>query len=247
MITEPQRRHFRLKSPRVPSLLLVVALAAAACGSSDGTPTTDAGAETTASTEAALTNAGVPTLADESDEDADSSESDSESDADADGGAPEEGDPEEGDTDTDGDATQEAAVQEFIACMTEEGVDAGALNATTDPAEIEAITSDPIFIAAEEVCSPILEDAFGDISLDPAMEAAIAERSAEMAACAREFLDIEIPDDILLLDEDDPRAIAVFDYETTPEEEAKIDACFDEILGDVIDDDGNLIAPEEGE
>lgn len=141
---------------------------------------------------------------------------------------------------------EQAAIEEFIACMEDEGIDSSIMDSGTD-AEQQALATSPEFVAAEQVCGYILADAFGSFDLDPEMEAALADRSAEMAACGREVLGIEIPDNILLLDDDDPMWAEIDNLDTTPEQDAAIEQCLEDILGDIIDEEGNLIAPEEEE
>lgn len=211
----------------LPSLFLAATVLFTACGS-------DASVETAAvevGPGAQLGDSGVPSLEEEADE---ADPSDQEADAGPDDAV-------------EVSPTEEAAVEEYMQCMDEAGVDIDALNASFDQDEIDALVSDPDFIAADRECSPILEDAFGSFELDPATEALLAERSVALAACAREVLGVEIPDDILLLEDDDPRLLELDAIETTPEEDEALEACAEEALGDLIDDDGGLIITEEGE
>lgn len=214
-------------------LLAAFALSAAACGDSIGasvettTIEVGAGGNVDEEAEAELGEDGLPSLGEEEDINPAADDSDSMVDEEM---AP----------------NEQAAVEEFITCMTDEGIDAAALDAAS-PSEQEALTSTPEFLAAQQNCEYLLEDAFGSFDLDPETEAALADRSAEMAACGREIFDIEIPDNVLLLPEDDPKMIELENMETTPEQDEALEQCFEDILGDILDDDGNLVLPEEGE
>ena len=208
---------------RVVGLLVALAFVSAACGSSANLDVviTD---ESTSTTEAALQDSGLPSLA-EKGPTPDAADSDSPADKPVDEGA---------------------AIEAYLACMKEEGIDTAELEAAS-PEDGEAMTSTPEFLAANVECEPILEEAFGDFELDPELEAALSDRSAEMAACGREILGVDIPDDVLLLEEDDPRILELESIETTPEQDAALERCAEEILGDLIDGEGNLTAPEEAE
>ncbi len=211
-------------------LLAALAVTAAACGDGSAvsveTTTVEIGAgESSDDTTDVELGDGLPSLGEEEDINLSTDDSDST---------------------VDGEATsnEQAAVEEFITCMEDEGIDSSVME-TGSLAEQEAMAGSPEFVAAEQVCAHILEDAFGSFDLDPEMEAALADRSAEMAACGRDVLGIEIPDDILLLDDDDPKWTEIDSLETSPEQDAAIEECLEDILGDILDDDGNLIAPEE--
>lgn len=205
------------------SLLLALGLALAACGAgSDGelaagdtTPVADA----PTTTEAALSGSGLPSLSDEV-QNAAADDSDSMAD--------------------DEPVDQDEAVELYVACLQTEGIDTDAVEAMSIEDE-EAYLSTREFLDANAVCEPILEEAFGDFELSPEMEAQLADRSAELAACGRDVLGVDVPDDVLFLPEDDPRMIELGLIDTTPEQDAAIEACAEEILGDILDDDGNLI------
>lgn len=224
-------------SPRRASgLLFAFALLVAACGTGSdaevaaGDQPTQGTTETTETTEAELQDSGLPSL-EEIDQNPAADDSDSMVD---DGAADDEPiDPEE-------------AVELYIVCLQDEGIDTDAVELMSVEEE-EAYLSTSEFLDANAACEPILEEAFGDFELDPEVEAALADRSAEMAACGREVLGVEIPDDVLLLEDDDPRMLELEALETTPEQDAALDACFEDILGDIIDDEGNLIDPEASE
>ena len=220
-----QRPNPLRRQAKAAGVVLAIALLGAACGSGTETvASTDESGDDAAppTTEAVLQGNGLPTL---SDEDQNPAADDSDSFV---GDEP---------------ISEEEAVEAFIACMQENGIDTESIESASI-ADQEALTSTADFLEASAECEPILEDAFGDFELDPEVEAALADRSAEMAACGREVLGVEIPDDVLLLDDDDPRMLELDALETTPEQDAALDACFEEILGDIIDDEGNLIAPE---
>ncbi len=239
--TEPAlpRPTSRFSNRALSGALCTVALLVAACGTGADAETTAvdaAEAASTATTEAVLSDSGLPTLEEGADDAAD---------ADVDANA--EGDP-EGDAasdsgDDDADVNQDAAIEDYFDCMREQGIDPDEIT-NASPEDAEALTSSPDFLAANAECEEILTDAFGTFELDAQTEAALADRSAEMAACGREVLGVEIPDNILLIPQTDPVWLELDAIETTPEQDAAIDQCFEDILGDIIDDDGNLIAPE---
>lgn len=223
-------------SPRRASgLLFAFALLVAACGTGSdaeiaaGDQPTQGG-ETTETTEAELQDSGLPSL-----EEVDQNPAADDSDALVDDALVD-----------DEPIDQEVAVELYVTCLQDEGVDTDAVELMSIEEE-EAYLSTSEFLEANAVCESILEDAFGDFELSPEVEAALADRSAEMAACGREVLGVEIPDDVLLLEDDDPRMLELAALETTPEQDAALDACFEEILGDIIDDEGNLIDPEASE
>lgn len=219
----PKRRDTSPRHVKAAGLATALALLGAACGSStDNTTTINEDAAAPPTTEAVLQDSGLPSLGDENQNPA-ADDSDSSVD-----------DPPLDETE---------AVEAFIACMQENGIDTEAIE-QAPLADQQALTSTSDFLEASAECEPILEDAFGDFELDPEVEAALADRSAEMAACGREVLGVEIPDDVLLLDDDDPRVLELEALETTPEQDAALEACAEEILGDLVDDDGNLVAPE---
>lgn len=218
----------RLRALYLPAFVAVAALLFAACGSESGV-SVETG-------QVVIGDSGVPTLGEDEEinpaaDDSDSMVDDASADADGEIFEP--------------DPSQAEAIADYEACLADEGVDIGSLEDIGPDDDV--LLQDPEFIAADQLCQPILEDAFGSIELDPAMEVVLAERSAEMAACGREVLGVEIPDDVLLLDDDDPRLLELEAIETTPEEEAALDACAEEILGDLVDDDGGLVMPEEEE
>lgn len=219
--TTLQSRPGRAKSA---ALLLALSVIGAACGGSAALDiTTDD--DTTSTTEAELQDSGLPSLGDE-DQNPAADDSDSFVDEES--------------------LTESEALESYFACMRDEGIDTDAIEAASFEDQ-EALTTTADFLAASAQCESILEDAFGDFELDPALEAALADRSAEMAACGREVLGVEIPDDVLLLDDDDPRMIEIDAIETTPEQDAALEKCAEDILGDIIDEEGNLIAPEASE
>lgn len=226
-----------LSPRRASGLLFAFALLVAACGTGSdaeiaaGDQPTQGGG-TTETTEAELQDSGLPSL----DEVAQNPAAD-DSDAILDDGAVDDEAVDEGPID------QEAAVELYIVCLQDEGIDTDAVELMSIEEE-EAYLSTSEFLEANAVCESILEEAFGDFELSPEVEAALADRSAEMAACGREVLGVEIPDDVLLLEDDDPRMLELEALETTPEQDAAIEACFEDILGDIIDEDGNLIDPE---
>lgn len=198
-----------------------LALLLAACGS--GSDDSAAADEAPPTTEAALGESGLPSLA--ADDPADDAEADA-----ADEEPAEDVDP-------------ETAVEDYEICLAEQGIDVAAVEASSIEDQEAFLLSDE-FTAANAVCEPILESAFGDFELDPAFEAELSDRSAELAACGREILGVDIPDDILSLPDDDPRVIELEAIETTPEQDDAIEQCFDDILGDLFDEDGLPVTPE---
>lgn len=248
--TEPAlpRPTSRFSNRALSGALCTVALLVAACGTGADAETTAvdaAEAASTATTEAVLSDSGLPTLDDGAEEGTDDRTDDDAADADGDANA--EGDPEgnaaSDSGDEDADVNQDAAIEDYFDCMREQGIDPDEIT-NASPEDAEALTSSPDFLAANAECEEILTDAFGTFELDAQTEAALADRSAEMAACGREVLGVEIPDNILLIPQTDPVWLELDAIETTPEQDAAIDQCFEDILGDIIDDDGNLIAPE---
>lgn len=143
-------------------------------------------------------------------------------------------------------ADEQAAYDAYFDCMNDEGIDMAALEtsgSSGDQAELDAVTSSDDFLAASRECEYLLAGVVGSFDVAPEQEALLSDRSADLAACGREVLGVDIPDDILLLDEDDPRLLELEALETTPEQDTAIEACFEEHLGDVIDDDGELVNP----
>ena len=211
------------------SMLLALSVLGAACGSgSDAEAAAGDGATATSApstTAAELQDSGLPSL---NDEDQNPAADDSDSLVD------------------DEPVEEEEAFEAYLDCMRGQGIDVDAVEASPI-ADQEAFMASDEFKTANVECEPILEAAFGSFELDPEMEAALADRSAEMAACGREVLGVEIPDDVLLLDENDPRMLELDALETTPEQDAALEACAEEILGDIIDEDGNLVTPEASE
>lgn len=218
---------------RASGLLFAFALLVAACGTGSdaelaaGDQSTQ---ETTETTETELQDSGLPSL-EEIDQNPAADDSDSMVD----------------DEGLDDEPLDEAeAIESYFSCMREAGIDIDAINEAPFEDQ-EALTSTSDFLEANLGCESILEEAFGDFELDPEVEAALADRSADMAACGREVLGVEIPDDVLLLDDDDPRMLELDALETTPEQDAALEACAEEILGDIFDEEGNLVAPEASE
>jgi hypothetical protein len=117
-------------------------------------------------------------------------------------------------------------------CMADNGVDVTAMIETElSSAEIDEIIQNPAYEAADEACRDIIDDAFGTVELDPTRQAELADQSVELAACGRDTLGIDIPDDILLRPDDDPILVELAAMEMTPEQEAALDACFSSIIG----------------
>ena len=89
---------------------------------------------------------------------------------------------------------------EFAECMRDHGVDmpdpqfdgdgggGGMIEMTADP-------DDEGFEEAQEACQPILEDAMGEIELDPEQEAEMREQLLEFAECMRDH-GIDMPDPV---------------------------------------------------
>lgn len=216
---------------RLFAVLAALLVTAAACGSESSG---EAGERATSSTEAVLGDAGVPSLGDPS----------TTTSIDADNG--------DGVTDSPSDQPvldENSSDDEIFAvwqpCMIEQGINDLVGMTIADLAALDALVDDPDYIAASKVCDALISDAFGSFALDPAMEAELADRSARLAACGREILDADIPDDILFLDDDDPRMLALDSLATTPEQDQAIEACLQEALGDLIGADGELVTSDD--
>ena len=144
-----------------------------------------------------------------------------------------------------GELDPEEAIEQYEACMQEQGQDVGDMFSDgTDAAGVVEV--DEGFIEADEACNHILEAAFGSFEMNPEMEAALADQSVEVAQCLRDTLGIDVPDDFLLGDE------ATFqlgpeDVEPTPEQEEQLDECFQQAFGDMMGDDGVIVIGEAGE
>ena len=219
------------KPYRLSSLLVALGLALSACGSdasdaagSDtGSGGGGAGNGTSSTTEPQLTDSGVPSLGSVTTVDPSSVDN--------------------GSTDApvlDGNSSEDEIFAVWQTCMVGEGIEDLAGVTVADLTDLAAFDSDPAYISASRVCDELINDAFGSFELDPATKAALADRSVKLAACGRELLDIEIPDDILFLSDDDPRLLALESMETTPEQDEAIEACLQEALGDLLDEDGNV-------
>ena len=96
-------------------------------------------------------------------------------------------------------ADREEAMLEFTECMRDRGIDmpdpefsgeggGGMIEMTADP-------EDEGFQEAQEACQPILEDAMGEIELDPEQEAEMREQLLEFAECMRDH-GIDMPDPV---------------------------------------------------
>lgn len=205
-------------------VLISIALMAASCGAkSDDTSTTDATSTTDSevvSTETPqLADSGVPSLESETT-------------------LVEVGD----DTPAlDENSTEEEIFAVWQSCMVDEGLTAVESMTSADLADTAILEADPAFAAAAQICNGLISEAFGSLELDPAMEAELADRSVQLAACGREILDIEIPDNVLFLEEGDPRLTALENLVTTPEQDEAIEVCLQEALGDLVDENGQLI------
>jgi hypothetical protein len=138
------------------------------------------------------------------------------------------------DTATDGSVSpedREEAMLEYAQCMRDHGIDmedptfdgegGGGINLDATPENEDEIE------AAQEVCQPILEDAMGEIEIDPEQEAELREQMLEYAQCMRDhgidMPDPEFGDDGFVIQqgprvaEDDPDFEAA-DEECRPEE-----------------------------
>jgi hypothetical protein len=101
-------------------------------------------------------------------------------------------------------ADREEALLDFAECMREHGIDMPDPQISQDGGggiliqQEEGSGMDPEseeFQAAEEACEPILEDAAGDIQLDPEQEAEMREQLLEFAQCMRDH-GIDMPDPV---------------------------------------------------
>lgn len=164
----------------------------------------------------------LPTLADSTEETADASsdddaegaedtESDDATADDADGAA-------DGSGGDDEEVDPEIAMAEYEKCMQDQGLDVQMATAgegsssieTLEPSTDESDNGGSIedfsiedFEAAEEVCGPILEDAFGSFELTPEQEAEMADEMLELSRCMSEQgFDIELDQGVFELDED---------------------------------------------
>ncbi len=109
------------------------------------------------------------------------------------------------DTDSEGDGAtspedREEAMLEFAECMRDHGVDmqdpqfGGDGEGGMIVVEEQAADRDEMQ-AAQEACEPILEDAMGDLQLDPEQEAEMREELLEFAECMRDH-GIDMPDPV---------------------------------------------------
>ncbi len=223
---QPKPRSYRLAP-----LLVGLGLGLSACGSGSGDASTEiTGGDATTTTETKLADSGVPSLESVTTAPAPNTDEGSNSTSDL--------------PVLDENSSDDQIFAVWQGCMIEEGI-----SDLEGKSYADFIEEDPAtgleYVAASRVCDQVIVDAFGSFELDPAVKADLADRSVRLAACGREFLDIEIPDDILFLDEDDPRMLALTNLETTPEQDEAIEACLQETLGDLMDDDGNLTTDKE--
>ncbi len=233
LATDGNQTRQKQKPYRISALLVVVGLALSACGSdaSDAAGADaesgrgDAGNGTSSTTETQLADSGVPSLGSVTTVDTSSEDS-----SDASTDAPV----------LDGNSSEDEIFAVWQTCMIGEGINDLVGMTVADIADLAAFDTDPAYTSASRVCDELINDAFGSFELDPATKAALADRSVKLAACGREFLEIEIPDDILFLSDDDPRLVALESMETTPEQDEAIEACLQEALGDLLDEDGNV-------
>lgn len=123
----------------------------------------------------------------------------------------------------------EAGIAQYEECLAANDVDPNALQ-SDDPTEAEALFNDPVAAAALNDCARHLEQALGDFEIDPDEEAALIDQSADYAACARNVLDVDIPDDVLLLDLSDERLRDLTEIAPSPEQERQLAECFDETV-----------------
>ena len=94
-------------------------------------------------------------------------------------------------------ADREQAMLDFAECMRDHGVDmpdpqfgpdgGGGIGLEVTPGNEDEVE------AAQEACQPILEDAMGDIEIDPEQEAEMREQMLEFAECMRDH-GIDMPD-----------------------------------------------------
>jgi hypothetical protein len=118
-------------------------------------------------------------------------------------------DDEESSTDSspDGTATEtttatdpEQAMLDFAECMRDHGIDMedpqfdsegrGGINLEATPENEDELE------AAQEACQPLLEDAMGDVEIDPEQEAEMRQRALEFAQCMRDHGVEDFPDPV---------------------------------------------------
>jgi hypothetical protein len=90
----------------------------------------------------------------------------------------------------------EDAMLEYAQCMRDNGVDmpdpefgddgSVSIRAGGGPGEEPGGAEDPDFEAAEEECSPIMEDARPEVDIDPEEQAEMQDRMLQVAQCMRE-------------------------------------------------------------
>ncbi|MGF1597253.1 MAG: hypothetical protein ACFCVK_10035 [Acidimicrobiales bacterium] len=121
------------------------------------------------------------------------------------------------------------AMADYDNCLIERGVDPVSI-AATSPEAMEEALNDPTVVEAIGACAHILQGSTDELLLDPGKQADLVDGSARFAACARSVLQIDVPDDILLIDSNGPRAAALDQIETTPAMEAALADCVDESM-----------------
>ena len=146
-------------------------------------------------------------------------------------------------------ADREEAMLDFAECMRDHGVDMPDPEVSGDGGGgvvvLEQDAADGDFQEAEEACQPILEDAMGDLEIDPEREAEMREELLEFSECMRDQ-GIDMPDPVF---GDDGRVTMEAgpgeDVEVPDEEELEraSEACGREGPGVVFDSAG----PDEGE
>ena len=93
------------------------------------------------------------------------------------------------------------AMLAYTECMREHGIDmpdpqpAGPAASVAPSIALEVDPSSEEFEAAQAACEPIMEDAFGEMEIDPEREAEMREQMLEFTECMREH-GIDMPDPV---------------------------------------------------
>jgi hypothetical protein len=133
------------------------------------------------------------------------------------------------DTTTDGSVSpedREEAMLEYAQCMRDHGVDmddpqfdgegGGGINLEATPENEDEIE------AAQEACQPILEDAMGELEMDPEQQAEMREQMLEYAQCMRDhgiaMEDPQFEDDGFVIQQGPRNAANDPDFEAADEE-----------------------------
>lgn len=214
-------------------MMLMAFLFLVACGSAEA-ETTETGSQEASDTQTIEES-------DSTEDDSEQTGDDSEQSLGNSGLATLEDEEQETDTTDDGDETgedkeagstdPEEAFEEYGQCLEDAGVDLEAIT------EQEAFEPDEDFLAASAECDHLLGDSFGDFQLSPEEQAEMADMSLAAAECIRDISGLEIPDDFILQNGEFDAELQqqLEQFEPTPEQEAALDACMQEIFGDLVE------------